>query len=88
MKKIEFILPRPILLGAHYKFWRSEIEFEKVRLAAAAMGRKPPEYKKPDVDYLVGSADVAREFGFSSRTLTRRIRELESRIAVQDTQAS
>lgn len=80
MQKINLNIPTPIFIGNTYKFWRSEIEHEKARLRAVAMGRGEPEYVKPDIDELVNAGDVAKEFAISGRTLARRIKEIQDTV--------
>lgn len=75
MKKFEFNLPRPMLVGATYRFWLSELQHEKARLLAHSMGKEPPIYIRPDDDVLVTSERVAHDLGLSKRSLTRRIKE-------------
>lgn len=77
MKKLEFKLPTPMLIGSAYKFWRSEIEFEKARLIAASMNAPEPVYHKPEIDVLVPLAVYSREMSVSTRTVMRRIKETE-----------
>jgi len=76
MRRIHLKIPKPILLGSQYRFWRSEVEHEKSRIRALSRGLTAPEYQKPPTDELVSSATVAREFAISGRTLSRRIKEL------------
>lgn len=78
MKKVEIRLPRPLFIGSHYKFWRSELEHEKNRLIAESMNSEEPKYEKPEIDMLVPLAVVAKEFSLSTRTLMRRIKDLEA----------
>ena len=75
MKKFDFNLPRPMLVGTTYRFWLSELLYEKARLLAHSMGKEPPVYIRPDDDVLVTSERVAHDLGLSRRTLTRRIKE-------------
>ena len=77
MSKLNLNIPTPIFIGNTWKFWRSEIEHEKARLRAVAMGRDEPEYNKPDIDELVNAGTVAKEFAISGRTLSRRIKEIQ-----------
>jgi|694.fasta_scaffold26202_8 hypothetical protein len=79
MKKINLEIPTPLMIGNSVKFWRSEIEHEKARLRALAMGQPSPTYQKPEIDNLVAASDVAKEFAISGRTLARRIKEIEQR---------
>jgi hypothetical protein len=78
MKRLEFKLPKPLLVGSSYKFWRSQIEHEKARLTAQSMKAPEPEYCKPEIDSLVTLAVVAKEFALSTRTLMRRIKTLDA----------
>lgn len=79
MKRVELNIPRPILMGNVYRFWRSEIEHEKARLCAVSMGRDEPVYSRPENDVLVPGDVIASEFSISKRTLARRIKEMAER---------
>jgi hypothetical protein len=66
--------PRPIDFNGAIVFERSRVEDYKARIVAAAVGGAAPEYVKPAVETFVTARDLARELGFSRRTLGRKIK--------------
>jgi hypothetical protein len=74
--KAQIPFPEPITHDGNLKFWRSDVELYKARVAFAAKGGNP-EHVKPvkldGPDKLVRAATVAEELAMSRRTLGRYI---------------
>jgi hypothetical protein len=72
MSNVKF--PQALRLNNRIFFLRSELEKYKRALVAAATGDEPEPVASSGAEVFVPAEQAAREFGFSRRTLGRRIR--------------